>query len=103
MMRSKKEKENLVIDLLNKGLNVQQISKMGHVSFGFISDVRKKATEEDIGEDKDKTLTTSSKAFKLFLEGKTLVDVAISPILPTEEVIIPISLLCYGKQENKDP
>ena len=60
---------------------------MVHVSFGFISDVRKKATGEDVGDDKDMPLTKSSKAFKLFLEGKTLVEVAISLGLPTEEVL----------------
>ncbi len=32
MIMGKKEKENLIIDLLNKGHNVQQISKMVHVS-----------------------------------------------------------------------
>jgi len=51
------------------------------------SDVRKKATGEDIENDKDKKLNTSSKAFKLFLDKKTLVDVAISLDLPTEEVL----------------
>ena len=87
MIMGKKEKENMVIDLLNKGHNVQEISKLVHVSFGFISDVRKKATGENMGDEKEKPLTTSSKAFRLFLEKKTLVDVAISLDLPTEEVL----------------
>ena len=86
-MLSKKENENLVIDLLNKGHNVQYISKAVHVSFGFISYVRKKATGENIGDDKAKPITSSSKAFKLFLEKKSLVDVAISLNLPPEEVL----------------
>jgi len=88
MKMGKKEKENLVIDLLNKGHNVQYISKVAHVSFGFIADMRKRATGKDIEEDKDIPLTTFSKAFKLFLEKKTLVEVAILLDLPTEEVLI---------------
>jgi hypothetical protein len=57
------------------------------VSFGFISYVRKMATGEDIENEKDIPLTTSSKAFKLFLDKKTLVEVAILLDLPTEEVL----------------
>jgi hypothetical protein len=87
MMLSKKEKENVVIDLLNKGHNVQYISKVAHVSFGFISDVRKKVTGENIENEKDIPLTTSSKVFKLFLDKKTLVEVAILLNLPPEEVL----------------
>ncbi|MEJ7641829.1 MAG: hypothetical protein WKF36_06500 [Candidatus Nitrosocosmicus sp.] len=36
MMLSTKEKEGVVIDLLNKGYTVREIAKLAHVSFTFI-------------------------------------------------------------------
>jgi hypothetical protein len=63
---------------------------MAHVSFSYIKKVRKKITGE-VDEEKDgpknKTLSLHSRAFKFFLEGKTLVDVAIELDSLRQEVI----------------
>ena len=79
----------MVIDLLNIGHMTMEIAKIARVSFSHIKKTRMKLTGE-VDEEKDspknKTLSLSSKAFKLFLENKSLVDVAIDLDIPTEEV-----------------
>ncbi len=47
---SAKDKENLVIDLLNKGYVTMEIAKIAHVSFSYIKKVRQKLTGEVNGE-----------------------------------------------------
>ena len=87
---SPKDKENLVIDLLNKGYKTREISKMAHVSNTTIKKIGTKVTGE-VNEEKDdqkkKSLSVSSQAFKLFLDGKSEVQVAIGPDLPTEQIL----------------
>lgn len=54
ILLSSKEKEALVIDLLDKNYTLRDISKKAHVSFGFISSkVRNisKARKKQIGKD----------------------------------------------------
>src|SRR5215218_4170207 len=87
---SAKDKEKLVIDLLKKGHTTREIAKIAHVSFSYIKKIRQKLTgevDEENGDPKNKTLSLHSRAFKLFLEGKTLVDVAIELDSPRQEVI----------------
>jgi hypothetical protein len=84
MILNKQQKEALIIELLEKGLNVPQIAKQAHVSFSTIKEVRQKITGW-ICEDKE--LLISSKCFKLFLEGNSPVEVAIELNLPTEQVL----------------
>ncbi len=90
MLLGEQDKEALVTDLLNKGYNTREIAKMAHISFSYIKKIRQKLTGE-VNEEKDdpknKTLSINSRAFKLFLEGKTLVDVAIELDSPRQEVI----------------
>jgi transposase len=73
MPPNENDKEKLVIDLLKKGYKTREITKMAHVSFSYIKEIRQKLTGE-VKEEKDgpkkKPLSTSSQAFKLFLEGK---------------------------------
>lgn len=85
MLLNEKEKEALVIELLKKGLPVRDVAKEAHVSFSFIKKVRMKLMRE-VNED-NKPLSLASQAFKLFLEGMSLVEVAISLDIQTEQVI----------------
>jgi hypothetical protein len=85
MLLSEKEKEALVIEMLNKGLTSMEIAKRAHVSFTYIKRIRAKITGE-VNED-NKPLSLSSQAFKLFLGGKSLVGVAISLDIQREQVI----------------
>ncbi len=92
MILNRQQKENLVIDLLNQGISVPQIAKQAHVSFSDIKKIRMKETgevsEEQQQEDKKKKpLSIPSQAFKLFLEGKSIVKVAIELDLPTDQVL----------------
>ncbi len=89
MILNRQQKENLVIELLNQGVSVPQIAKQAHVSFSGIKKIRMNLTgevnEED--EEKKKPLSISSQAFKLFLEGKSVVEVAIGLDLPTDQML----------------
>lgn len=92
LVLSTKEKEDLVIDLLKKGYNVRTIAKSAHASFTDIGKIRKKITgevmeEEDKEEKTAKPLSITSQSFKLFLEGKSLVDVATILDISKDEVI----------------
>jgi hypothetical protein len=92
MILNRQQKENLVIELLNQGVSVPQIAKQAHVSFTDIKKIRQKLTgeagEEQKQEDqKKKPLSIPSQAFKLFLEGKSIVKVAIELDLPTDNIL----------------
>ncbi len=92
MILNRQQKENLVIDLLNQGVSVPQIAKQAHMSFSGIKKIRMKATgkvsEEQKQEDqRKKQLSIPSQAFKLFLERKSVVEVAIELDLPTDQVL----------------
>ena len=92
MILNRQQKENLVIDLLNQGLSVPQIAKQAHMSFTDIKKIRMKITGEVSDEhrkegQKKKLLSIPSQAFKLFLEGKSIVQVAIMLDLPTDQAL----------------
>src|SRR5919112_5420320 len=89
MILNEKEKEALVIELLNKGLPVREIAKQAHVSFSYIKKTKAKITGEDYEDEKEKKnpLSVPSRAFKLFLKGKSIVQVAIGLDLPTDQAL----------------
>ena len=92
MILNRQQKENLVVDLLNQGVSYPQIAKQVHLSFSDIKKIRMKSTgevsEEQQKEDqKKKPLSIPSQAFKLFLEGKSIVQVAIMLDLPTDQIL----------------
>ena len=91
MILNRQQKENLVVDLLNQGISFPKIAKQAHVSFSGIKKIRMKATgdvsEEQEGDQKKKPLSIPSQAFKLFLEGKSIVQVAIELDLPTDNIM----------------
>jgi hypothetical protein len=93
MILNKQQKEKLVIDLLNQGFTYPQIAKQAHVSFSEIKRIEQKVTgddkkmEDEGGEKEKKAKSILSQAFELFLDNKTLVEVAISLDLPTEEIL----------------
>ncbi len=90
-MLSTKEKENLVTDLLNKGHTAREIAKLAHVSFTYIKEIKLKipgdVKENQSDVEKNKPLSSVSQAFKLFLEGKSIVEVAIKFDLPKEQIM----------------
>src|SRR3954447_16244986 len=85
MILNKKDKEQLVVKLLNEGLPYKEIAKRVHVSLSDISTIKRKLTGEEIK--KERSLSVPSQSFKLFKEGKSLIDVAIFLDLPKDDVI----------------
>ncbi len=76
-------KEKLVMKLLEENKNFQEIAKEAHVSFTFISVVKKRMLGEVvIG---TKRLSIPSQALKLFSEGKSLIEVTITLDRPISE------------------
>ena len=69
------EKERLVMKLLEEGKNFQEIAKEAHVSFSFISMVKKKMLGEDPSV--TKRLSIPSHALKLFSDGQSVIEVTI--------------------------
>ncbi len=82
-MVTRKEKEEKAIELIKKGLTIREIAEELKMSFSDIGALRRTVN----GETKEKPLSITSQAFKLFLEGKTLVDVSIILNIPTHEVL----------------
>jgi hypothetical protein len=87
MLLNEKEKEALVIELLNKGLQVMGIAKKAQVSFTFIKKIRSKITGDFDKDEKKNPLSIQSRAFKLFLSGRSIVQVAIGLDLPTDQFL----------------
>jgi uncharacterized protein YjcR len=88
MIQSREEKEKMVLDLYyNKGYTYKQLTRELRMSPNQIREIIKRHEENnDAIANKKKMLSLSSQAYKLFLEGKTNVEVAIKLDLPQEQV-----------------
>jgi uncharacterized protein (UPF0147 family) len=75
-MLTRQERERLVIDLYNQGKTIRDIAKELRMSFRDIGAILKKESGEEQNE--KQTLSPSSHAYRLFLEGKTPIEVAIA-------------------------
>jgi len=103
MILTRKEKEDLVIELANQGKSTRYIAQVVHISLKDIGTIIRRYTgEEDVAptESQDKTLSLTSKAFKLFKDNKSLVDVAIALNMEADEVLCLHS--DYLQLSNKD-
>ena len=76
----------MVTKLLYEGLRFRDIAKQAHVSLSDISKIKRKLTGEEIEKEKP-LLSIPSQAFKLFKEGKSLIDVKIILDLSKDDVI----------------
>jgi transposase len=76
---TRKEKERLVVELFRQGMTYQQIAKEAHVSLRDIGPILNKAGEYQ-------SLSNSSQAYKMFSEGSTPAQVAITLNLREKEV-----------------
>jgi hypothetical protein len=75
-MLTRQEKERLVIDLYNQGKTIRDIAKELRMSFRDIGAILKKESGEEQNE--KQTLSPSGHAYRLFLGGKTPIEVAIA-------------------------
>ena len=86
MILTKKEKEGLVIQLASQGKTTRQIAQLAHVSLKDIGTIIRRFTGEEL-EYQNKDLSITSKAFQMFKENKSRVEVAIALNLESHEVI----------------
>ncbi len=87
MILDEQDKEAFVIDLLNKGHMAREIAKQAHISSTDITKIKMRVTGGYVGDNKEKAKSMASQSFRMFLENKSLVDVAISRNIQTEQVI----------------
>ena len=93
---SREEREQYVIELYKQGKTIREIAQIVHMSFAGIGSIIKKYTgyddnnneSNDDGHEIEKKgcVSNSTKAFKLFSQGKSPVQVAIKLDLGSEEV-----------------
>jgi transposase len=102
MVLSRDEKEEMVLDLYyNKGYTYRQIAKELRMSPNQIREIIKRHEEKnDAIANKKKELSLSSKAHKLFSQGKNNVQVKIKLDLPQEQ--ITQFRLEYWRLRNQD-
>jgi uncharacterized protein YjcR len=87
MVLSREEKEKMVLDLYyTKGYTYKQLTRELRMSPNQLREIIKRHEEKKDDDDaianKKKELSLSSKAYKLFYEGRTNVQVAIKLDLP---------------------
>ncbi len=86
MILTRKEKEQLVIKLASEGKTTKKIAQIAHVSLLDIGKIIKRFTGEET-EYQNKSPSITSKAFQMFKENKSRVDVAIALNLESEYVV----------------
>ena len=88
MILKREEKEKLVIQLAEAGKTTRDIAHTVHISPKDIGAIIRRYTGEDEESGyQGKGLSINSRAFKLFKEGKNLVDIAIILNIDTDEVL----------------
>ena len=80
------EKEKLVIQLAEAGKTTRHIAQVAHISLKDIGTIIRKHTGED-SDCQGGSKSLYSRAFRLFKEGKSLVDIAITLDIETDEVL----------------
>jgi hypothetical protein len=87
MTLTRKERESLVIDLLNKCTPIREIATQAGLSFRDIGAIKKKAEEEkEAKQGQARQTMLSTQAYNLFLQGKAPVQVAIALNIREPEV-----------------
>jgi hypothetical protein len=80
------QKKALVIQLYEQGKTRRQIVEVAHMSFKGIADVIKKHTGEESNSVDKPEKSKAAQAFKLFLQGKQSIEVAIELDMSIDEV-----------------
>jgi len=86
LLLRREEKEHLVIQLAMEGKTTREMVKTAHVSLKDIGSIIRRFTGEE-SEYQNKTPSMTSKAFAMFKENKSRVDVAIALNLNAEDVV----------------
>src|SRR5262244_2781128 len=83
MVLTRQEKESLVIDLHDQGKNTRQIAQEVGISFRDIATIIRNAAKQ---KERENSISISSQAYVMFLEGKTPIQVAIKLNMQEAEV-----------------
>jgi transposase len=86
---SREEKEEYVINHYKQNKTIRQIAKLAHMSFGDIGHITKRVrsqAERERGHTTEDTEPKESRAFKMFSEGKSPIEVAIALDEPGDRV-----------------
>jgi DNA-binding CsgD family transcriptional regulator len=86
---TKAEKERRVKELLEQGKSTREIADEVHMSFGDIGSIRRRLfgeTEVQTKNEGEVTVSTDTKVFKMFEQGKTPIEVAIELDLKSDSV-----------------
>jgi hypothetical protein len=87
MVLSRQQRERLVLDLYNQGKNTREIAEEARMSFSAIGAILKKSEQEnETSKEQTEKMSQAAKAYKLFSDGKSPVDVAIVLNLRQAEV-----------------
>jgi transposase len=87
MPLSRRERERLVLDLYNQGKNIREIAQEVRMSFSAIGTILKKEEQEnETSKEQTEKMSQAAQAYKLFSDGKSPVDVAITLNLRQAEV-----------------
>ena len=87
MVITRQQRERLVLDLYNQGKNTREIAEEARMSFSAIGAVLKKAEQEnETSKERTEKMSYAAKAYKLFSDGKSPVDVSIVLNLRQAEV-----------------
>ena len=84
MALTRQEKEKLVLELYSQGKTYRQIAEEARVCPRDIKTILDKVVK---GRESEESLSVSSQAYKLFLAGKSPIDVAVTLNLRQVEVI----------------
>ena len=73
---SRNSKERKVIELYEKGMNIRNIAKRVHLSFGDIGQITRKHSGDEQSIEKSKKYSKHSQALELFHNGESILGVA---------------------------
>ena len=86
LILTRKEKENLVINVAEASKTTRHLSQVAHISPKDIGTIIRRYTVED-SEYQGNSQSLNSRAFKMFSDGKSLVNVAIALDIGADEVL----------------
>jgi hypothetical protein len=88
MVLTREEKEKRILDLYNQGYNTRTIAQETHSSFRDIGAILKRAAQQkELGQVQVERTSISTQAYRLFSEGKSVLQVAIDLQIKSNEAI----------------
>lgn len=88
MTLTREERERRIVTLSQQGYATREIAKDTHTSFRDISAILKRASQQkELGQIRSEKAVTSTRAYQLFSEDKSILDVSIALQIKADEAI----------------